>query len=218
MIILTKTMNEKHQNIENLLNHMNNIVENVNKKFMTSSPENMDCRKFFSHRSDEMCSWFIPNMELINEIIKLHITTKLPVYDMGCGYGLMVALLNYLDIPCYGLDNNSETYDRQKLIKLLQPFNIILPSDDKFVTDNINNITGCDFIFFQSWGRSTECLKNYINNGGKYIIIVGEDDDGCTHPSASFIKSKNYDIKSSIDIKIPVWTGIRDWANISVLN
>ena len=188
------------------------------------------------NRSTIFCSWFIPNMKLIDEIYDLHKKTGYVVNDMGCGYGLMVCLLNYLDVKTEGYDSfseygaNNESNDdkfencKTQLSNLLSTYNIPWCGDDKFTIINIDEYTDSKTIFFQSWGRSSTPLYNYLDCKGKYIVLVGESQTGCTSPSADYFicrafidTSDKMEVKSEVCITIPQWPGINDFVTITEL-
>jgi len=185
-------------------------IDLLNSIIQLSSPEFMD-------RQHKYCSWFIPNMKMIDEISSLQKKVNLPIYDIGCGYGLFTLLLNYLDIPCIGYDNENElsrkkfSERKEILINLLKPFDITY-TDNTIKIADINDIVTTDFIFFQAWGRSTDTVDRYVSNGGKYVIIVGEPEGGCTTPNADYIGNQN-----TKDIIIPNHNTIHDWVTITII-
>jgi len=216
-------MDTKHENVKTFLEYIGSLADD-NKKhpygINTDYASMVKASMLFFNRDEEVCSWFVPNMKLIDVIQEMHERTKLPIHDMGCGYGLMVALLNYLDIDCYGFDDESELKrDRmENLTRLLSPFNITTPDTSKFIKQNITEDQKCgQCILFESWGRYVEPVDNYIKHGGKYIIIVGEGKDGCTWPFSGYVEANYTNIKSSQKIIIPQWNCIHDDVRVTEL-
>ena len=52
-----------------------------------------------------------------------------------------------------------------------------------------------DHIFLVSWGYpesdAGEALENYISDGGRCVIIIGEDERGCTYPSYDYFAKQS---------------------------
>lgn len=201
--------------IQKLIDHIINSAETIRNKYDLTS------MTMHFNRAEIFCSWFIPNMKLINKIKEIHEQTGLPVYDMGCGYGLMVAILNYVGVTTYGFDNYSEgNSNSNKILKrFLDQFDIPMPDQKYFIEKDIETISNSDFIFFESWGRSPVTLENYIKNGGKYTFIIGEGPNGCTSPNCNYVIN-NYSnlVKLNEYIFIPKWPGLSDIACFTELN
>jgi len=199
---LNKPTNQvKILKINELIEYQAFLIKKSNKA-MENHDNPFDCKNVLITRIQEMFSWSIISLELIDEIILMYEDTNYPVYDMGCGRGLMVILLNYLNVPTFGFDNGQDSnVDKLPIFKdavvdLISHFGIPWCGDDKFFFKDINTITSlkkgktsmdrrlmkCKYIFFQSWGRTSQAVDNYVHNGGEYIIIVGEGQDGSTNP------------------------------------
>jgi hypothetical protein len=61
---------------------------------------------------------------------------------------------------------------------------------------------------------SSSILENYVASGGKCVIIIGEDEDGCTNPSYNvFTDQPDWDV---VVHDIPNFSGIYTKMSISV--
>lgn len=98
-----------------------------------------------------------------------------PICDYGCGQGLLVKLLKLLDVDCYGVDLQNGKFHPCITIKEGERYRV--PKDHSFLV---------------SWGHPlapvSEALKQYIQDGGRCVIIIGEDSSGCTSPSYDYFE------------------------------
>lgn len=117
--------------------------------------------------------WYVKHIELFP-------TSKF--VDVGCGSGIFERLL-------YGNDIFSEI-PGQLLI------GIDLPCSEKThnfgkkyweITESSSYEVDPDDVFFVAWGwLSNDILEKYIDSGGKYVIILGESEGGCTNPHSDY--------------------------------
>jgi len=199
---------EKLLNVSNFLNEFSKKADSVKDRMSNSF----------------MIANFIPNLLLINTIIEMHHRTGFPVYDIGCGAGLMVHLLNYLDVPCVGYDCKDRFSDNELMRTELAKFKIPLVSNSNsfpqiFIQKECDKFDHCQFIFFQSWGLTSIPLYNYLQSGGKFVIIIGESNGGATFPCCDYFEF-NVEIdkvKLSREITLPQWWGLHDRCTVTEL-
>ena len=97
------------------------------------------------------------------------------IVDMGAGSGLFCLMFHDAGVPA------------DKLLAIDK----IKPSKQWKTTHQFWPIQHCDDfevpiddIFFLAWGGETKSrLTSYIERGGWCVVILGEDDDGCTFPA-----------------------------------
>jgi len=227
---------EKINNIQNLINYQKAFIDDCNKQ-MENDDDVFDCSYIIKPRVAYMNSWSIVNLEVLDEIITLYEKCQLPVFDMGCGRGLHVVLLNYLDVPTLGFDNGVDSnvtsvpIFKSVVLEYITKFNIPWCGDDKFIFADIDDLTSpkkkkpeslmwnfinCKYIFFQSWGRSCQAVNNYVEYGGKYVIIIGECNDRSTEPSYEYLHE--YQKWKTSFIEIFSFKFIYDGVSINIKN
>lgn len=124
---------------------------------------------------NQSIGWTIPSWEMLSHIKSIHKQLRAPICDYGSGSGLLTHLLTLMDCDVYGVDLMEGW---KNVGKFHQPE--VLTNDNELYHVPPNHI------FLISWGYihgKTNPLQDYVDQGGKCIIIVGEDDDGCTYPS-----------------------------------
>jgi len=101
---------------------------------------------------------------LVSEHLKMYPNARF--IDWGCGTGIWSFLLKQKGIPkenIVAVDNyETDSYKRRY-------FPII---------DKVDNFTPDD-ILFVAWGRTDEFIREFIEGGGKLVLILGEN-NGCT--------------------------------------
>lgn len=142
---------------------------------------------------DQIVTWF-------NEYRKISPTAKF--VDFGAGSGLFSLLLNDAGIPKDSLIAIDKSDKNKKLHKFGRKYFDIIEDENYKVDPND--------IFFVAWGFiHGNALEDYIEKGGRCVIILGENEGGCTHPSGDYFKDdKEWNV---INIKVPaganIWKG-----------
>jgi hypothetical protein len=143
---------------------------------------NSKCHSWFLLRSifARKIGYGIPS-KLAIDVISVWVTSifkespESKMVDFGCGSGIWCALLNDAGIP------------RDKIIA------VDLPADKKTHTfelqywdkiiEDVNYNTNPNDILFISWGSmSDSIIEDYVNKGGRWVIILGER-EAATSPS-----------------------------------
>lgn len=123
---------------------------------------------------NQQIGWTIPSWEMLLQIKSVQKQLNAPICDYGSGSGLLTHLLKLMDCDVYGVDCKKGWSNVGKFHKP----DILVEDKDGFYQVPANHI------FFISWGYINEpTLKNYIERGGKCVIIIGENEEGCTYPS-----------------------------------
>lgn len=138
-------------------------------------------------------AYAIPSKKAIAQVVKWFWDYKktnenAKLVDFGCGSGIWLLLLNNAGIPkdsLIGVDLPDEN-------KNLHNF------DRKYydiVYDNNYQVDKND-IFFIAWGYIDEkIIDDYVDRGGKCVIILGEGNGGCTHPSGDYFSNSTWKVK-----------------------
>ena len=116
--------------------------------------------------------WTIPSWEMLSQIKQI----GRPICDYGSGSGLLIHLLKLIGCDAYGVDYHHYTNEWGNVGKFCRPKVYVMSEDQIFHVPS-------DHIFLISWGYiNRDPINDYIERGGKCVIIIGEDDEGCTHP------------------------------------
>lgn len=129
----------------------------------------------------DIIGWAIPSKSTI-DIICNTVSEHLKKYpdakfiDWGCGSGIWSFLFNINGISANNIiavDNSSFLYEKHYYPRIFE-------ISDFSVND----------ILFIAWGQDDgpveKFVENFINNGGKYVILLGESNFGCTFNSHYF--------------------------------
>jgi hypothetical protein len=115
--------------------------------------------------------------------------------DVGAGTGVFSHILCELGVP------------KEKIIALdkPKPTHTLEGQRSFWEITHAVDIQPTDIIFV-AWGSGTShIVDDYVERGGKCVIILGEMTDGCTFP-ADYFRTNNSDDSSDIDCENPVNT------------
>jgi hypothetical protein len=141
-------------------------------------------------------SWAIPTLEAIRVIRKYA-----PIIEVGAGGGYWSHLISLDGTTTVTLDNQTNTYQKTwrssqrggaELLHLYSDHSLFLcwpPHDSSMASD---------------------CLLAFK---GKYLIYIGEDQDGCTADDQFFSILKESFLEIEI-VRIPTWPNIHDQLRI----
>jgi hypothetical protein len=151
--------------------------------------ENWMCRKDYYNKH---IGWTIPSWEMLSQIKSIHKQLNTPICDYGSGSGLLSHLLKLMDCDVYGVD-------RKKGWKNVGKFH----RPDITVDEEECYPVPSDHIFLISWGYLTgkvSPLNEYVEHGGKCVIIIGEDNEGCTYPSYDYLSGASGWVSQVTDV------------------
>ncbi len=152
---------------------------------ITKSMQNSHDFTFYPHRLyNKYIGWALPTEKVLKLIVNFwKENPNSTIVDLGAGSGFFCLLFYDHGIPktkLIALETKMPT--RHQTISKF--WNII--QDDDYEID-VNDIC------FIAWGSGIQNrLKSYVERGGKYVIILGEIEDGCTFPSDYFEKDKKW--------------------------
>lgn len=161
----------------------------------------MDRKSYYN----KYIGWTIPSWDMLSQIKSVQKQMNMPLCDYGSGSGLMTHLLKLMDCLVYGVDLKEGW---PNVGKFYQP--------DILMTGKSIYHVPIDHIFLVSWGYlplKGSPLDDYIERGGKCIIIIGEDGYGCTYPSYDYVNSDSW--RSTI-VEIPNFYGIHTKMSINI--
>ena len=160
---------------------------------------------------NEFLGWTIPSIDIIQTIITLQLNTRLPVYDLGSGRGLLLLLLRRSGCNVFGVDLTQPTHPGDTDVPLICPPDILYSGKDADVIPIRSILLIC-------WGSGChEQLESYIRRGGKHVVIIGEDGDGCTL-SANYFKDNHIAGWSTTQMNVPNFFGIHTFMTINIRN
>lgn len=154
--------------------------------------------------------WTIPSWDMLMQIKSVQQQRKKPVCDYGAGSGLLTHLLKLVGCDVYGVDLN----DGWKNVGKFHGPEILISETGG---DHPSFVVPNDHIFLISWGYLNvegSPLNDYIERGGRCVIIIGEDDDGCTYPSYEYLKGQK-EWQTHI-IEVPNFHGIHTRMSINI--
>lgn len=151
------------------------IVEN-------ESTRQLFCRCSYKYKDTinyRMC-WALPSKKALDFIEKQFKALNMKrVVDMGSGSGLWSLFLRERGITVVPIDINPERFD----------VTYIMPTKDYQQEP--------DDLLLMTWGTTFTPIANFIENGGRAVIIQGESEGGCTVPFDSCSGLSLYDQISS---------------------
>lgn len=184
IIGMIKDINKIEKN--ELTNYLKILMVKVVELINNDMYEWLNVRQYFI----EQIGYAIPSKKAIDTLANwiscyLEKNPTAKFIDVGAGSGIWELLLHDKDI------------DKDKLVAIDLPQNM---KKYKFahtfwpIEEMENYNVNHNDILFNAWGCGGQLniLKNYINNGGQMIILLGEN-GGCTSPSADhFIEDDNW--------------------------
>lgn len=122
------------------------------------------CGTFYKNYVNETMCWAVPSEKSLQFIID-NIDPAARLVDMGSGSGLWSRL-----IASYGIDVLPvDTIDRWS-------------TGCTFVNPTVDYVQKPEDVLLMAWGSTYDPVQQFIDRGGKTIIIQGEHMDGCTVP------------------------------------
>ena len=145
--------------------------------------------------------WIIPSKKILNVIYDVQQKFNKTICDFGSGKGLLSFLL--LNIGC----------SIQSVDKYIDESYFSIPSI--IVPNGVEYMIPSTYILLMSWGLyPISILENYVKNGGNCIIIIGENETGCTNPPYNFFEG---DSQWCVTIyEIPNFDGIYTKMSVSI--
>lgn len=174
--------------------------------------------------------WSIPSFDVLQRICSLQKETNLKIVDYAGGRGFWAYLLVLLGCDVVSYDNfydfeqqsmrptDSERYFRQRRQVMVDNGFGRLESAKNFFeigSDDTIKIYP-NSILFIAWGRehfAGNVVEQYIKNGCRHVIIIGEESGGCTFPADYFAENDEWDCEC---LSIPQFYGIHDYVTINI--
>lgn len=163
----------------------------------------------------KFAAYAIPSSKAINQIVtwfheRNKIVPETKLVDFGAGSGLWSLLLNHAGIPKESLIAVDLPEENKHIHKFTRKYYDIIESKNYKVDSND--------IFCILWGYiDKNIIDDYIKRGGKCIIILGEESNGCTNPPGDlFIHDNRWDV-TSVGVVPGAYTWIEDILSLNVL-
>lgn len=149
----------------------------------------------------------IPNQEALDALVALS-----PVVEIGCGLGYWASLVNQMggEVIPYDIKVNEKGF-----VQLYSSEGLFAPTFTKvFHGSHEAAELHSDKTLFLSWppydsDMGYQCLKTYLDHGGRTLVYIGEGSGGCTGDD-QFHTLMEDEMVLKESIYIPVWQGIHD--------
>jgi len=171
----TRKTNEFYQRLSlwnGDMSNLSNILQEMS-EYYTSDKDDM-AWYYKKTKYNEKIGYVLPSVLMLEQIKAFQHKIGIPICDFGTGSGLMTHLLSLMSCQIYGVDLVSNEKAGKFCNEKVQLFEF---KDFQVPTNSI---------LLMSWGLCYNVINEFVTNGGKYAIIIGEEEGGCTYPGWNY--------------------------------